>query len=87
MGSGIGGMIFKSLLRFFIVYLGWRMTFKILAVIMFIVIDPFTHFVIRISPRNLGLLPYGNSNNIDTVYKLINKKSLMLSEALKTKKF
>lgn len=59
MGSGIGGMIMNTAVSQMIIYLGWRMTYYILAVIMFIAMVPLMFLVVREKPEDKGLKPYG----------------------------
>lgn len=59
MGSGIGGMIMNTVVSQLIIQFGWRITYFILAVIMFIAMVPLMIFVVRERPEDKGLRPYG----------------------------
>ena len=89
MGSGLGGMILGFLTGQWIIAYGWRMTYKILAIITFVAIAPCVYFIIKIDPKEVGLAPLGKSRNIDPgdYSKLDNEEGMMLSEAMKTIRF
>lgn len=59
MGSGIGGMIMNTVVSQLIIWCGWRVTYGILAVIMFVLVVPLMIFVVRERPEDKGLMPYG----------------------------
>lgn len=90
MGSGLGGMLFNFLSGIWISTYGWRITYKILAIIIFITIVPCVFFVLKIRPQEIGLSPLGKpeSNGIDG--KDVNEteeSGLMLSDARRTTNF
>lgn len=88
MGSGVGGMLFSSLTGHWIATQGWRTTFQILAVIMFLMIAPITFFIIKTHPRDKGLEPFGsNSNAKDKDSNNVRKEGLVLKDAIKTFRF
>ena len=57
--SGIGTAIFSQLFTFFITTWGWRTTYVIVSIIMAVLVLPWTFFVFRFRPADMGLLPYG----------------------------
>lgn len=59
MGSGIGGMIMNTVVSQLIIYFGWRATYWILAVIIFVLVVPLMILVVREKPEDKGLKPYG----------------------------
>ena len=59
MGSGIGGMIMNTVVSQLIIQFGWRITYFVLAVIMFVAMVPLMIFVVRERPEDKGLRPYG----------------------------
>ncbi|MBQ7795831.1 MAG: MFS transporter [Lachnospiraceae bacterium] len=59
MGSGIGGMIMNTVVSQLIINFGWRMTYFVLAIIMFVAVVPLMVFVVREKPADKGLRPYG----------------------------
>ena len=59
MGSGLGGMVMNTLVSQLILSLGWRVTYFVMAVIMFVLVVPMTIFIVREKPEDKGLKPYG----------------------------
>lgn len=58
-GSGIGGFVFPIIGNMMLEMIGWRMTYVAFAVIMCVMILPWSLFVFRLHPEELGLKPYG----------------------------
>ena len=58
-GSGLGGMILQPIIGKLIVNVGWRNTYAILAVLMFVLVVPCTVFIIKDYPSDKGLQPFG----------------------------
>ena len=63
MGSGVGGMIFNYLAGQWLQLYGWRMTYRILAVCLFVLMAPFILFVLKVKPSEKGLEPYGSHHD------------------------
>lgn len=59
MFSGIGGAIFNPLAATLIGTVGWRAAYLIVAGVTAVVVLPFTIFVLRFKPSDMGLKPYG----------------------------
>ena len=59
MGTGIGGMVMNTLSSQLIIHIGWRMTYGVLAAIMFILVVPPMILIVREKPEDKGLKPYG----------------------------
>lgn len=59
MGSGIGGMIMNTVTSQLIIHHGWRMTYFILAIVMFVSMAPPVFLIVREKPSDKGLEPYG----------------------------
>ena len=59
MGTGIGGMVMNTLSSQLIIHIGWRMTYFVLAVIMFVLVVPPMILIVREKPEDKGLKPYG----------------------------
>jgi len=57
--SGIGGAIFSPLFASIIQAFGWRTGYIAVAIILAVVVLPFTIFVVRFDPKDMGLKPYG----------------------------
>lgn len=60
-GSGLGGMILQPIIGNLIVNTGWRNTYLILAVLMFVLVVPCTTFIIKDYPSDKGLEPLGGN--------------------------
>lgn len=60
MGSGVGGMIFNYLAGQWILQYGWRATYRMLAVCLFVIMAPFVLFVLKTRPSDMGLEPLGS---------------------------
>lgn len=58
-GSGVGGAILSPLIGNWITNFGWRKTYMILGVLMFVVLVPATALIVRQNPSDKGLEPYG----------------------------
>lgn len=85
-GSGLGGMIFNPLNNWLIINIGWHAAFLILGIIAMVAILPFSMFVVRLNPGELGLMPYGCAYcDRDAVLK--DENGLLLSEAVRTSSF
>lgn len=56
---GIGGAIFAQITGVLIESIGWRSTYMVLGVIVAILILPFSIFVIRSKPEQMGMKAYG----------------------------
>ncbi len=59
MGTGIGGMVMNTLSSQLIIHIGWRMTYFVLAAIMFVLVVPPVILIVREKPADKGLKPYG----------------------------
>jgi MFS family permease len=59
MFSGIGGAILAPVFTYLIESLGWRQSYFMAAVIIAVLVLPFTLFVFRFRPSDVGLKPYG----------------------------
>jgi MFS family permease len=87
MGSGVGGMILNSLVGQWITLYGWRTAYQILAFIILIAILPCTFFIIRVRPKDLGLLPLGYLSSDNDSCMKENEESLTLKDATRTVEF
>ncbi len=83
MGTGFGGMVFNSVTGVLLEKFGWRVSFAILAAIMFVLIFPCTFFVIKVTPQEMGLTPYGQKEQTETAALT----GLTFAQTLKTPKF
>lgn len=87
MGSGIGGMIFNSLVGRWIVSYGWQSSYQILSVILLLAIFPCTFFIIHLRPKDVGLEALGRTTYNSVTDTETESEGMMLSEALRTSKF
>ncbi|MGE5397674.1 MAG: MFS transporter, partial [Chitinophagales bacterium] len=58
-GSGVGGMICGPLSNWLIMTSSWQMALVVLGIISLAIIIPFSLFIVRLTPSEMGLLPYG----------------------------
>jgi MFS family permease len=59
MFSGIGGAVLSPLFTYLIGLFGWRQSYFMAAVVIAALVLPFTLFVFRFRPSDMGLRPYG----------------------------
>lgn len=64
-GIGIGGTIFSPVITMLLDRFGWRHTYQIMALIILVIALPAAFFLLRKSPADLGMEPYGH-NTPDT---------------------
>lgn len=57
--SGVAGAIFNPIINSLIYQFGWQNAFMICALLIIIIALPFSIFVIRLHPHQVGLAPYG----------------------------
>ena len=57
--SGIGGAILSPVFTLFIQTFGWREAYLIAAVVMGVLVLPWTLFVFKLHPEDIGMRPYG----------------------------
>jgi len=57
-GIGMGALISAPLAQYLISHFGWRTSYLIIAALIFVIALPFSH-LLRLSPSEKGLLPYG----------------------------
>lgn len=61
-GAGIGGAVFGPLLTYLIGKVGVSSSFLIMGIIAAVLILPITIFLLRLTPQEKGLLPFGSNN-------------------------
>lgn len=86
--NGVGGAIINPILSSSITNLGWRNGYLVMAGISLVLILPFTLFVIRFKPEDMGLKPYGHEE-LEEESSLNDKASYGVSEkvAVRSKAF
>ncbi len=80
-GSGIGGVIMNPIIGVLNTSMGWRKTYIILAVVMFITVVPCVVFLVKDKPADKGLEPYGGLPQTDGASPVTS--GLTLAEAVK----
>lgn len=73
-GSGIGGALLSPVIANLITKYGWRHTYVVLAVMMFVVLVPVTALIIRQKPEDKGLVPYGYGEQASSTKKTVEKE-------------
>lgn len=73
--AGVGGAILTPTVSKFINQFGWRRAYVMLAVIVAIIVLPFTLFVISFKPEDKGLKPYGYQEKEDVQNRNSNVKA------------
>ncbi|HAQ40398.1 MAG TPA: MFS transporter [Clostridiales bacterium] len=58
-GVGLGGFIFSPVLTYLLESYGWRMSYRIMALIVFVIAFPAVAFLLRKKPEDMGLKAYG----------------------------
>ena len=58
-GIGVGGTIFSPILTFLLETYGWRMTYRIMALIIFVIALPTAMFILKKKPEDMGLVALG----------------------------
>lgn len=86
-GSGVGGMIFPILGNYLIETIGWRLAYPSIAVIICVMVLPWTMFVFRLHPSDLGLQPYGAESAAAIEAKASQEKGIEPKIALATLAF
>ena len=86
-GSGIGGVVFPILGNYLIETIGWRMAYPAIAVIICILVLPWTMFVFRLHPSDLGLEPYGAEKAKEMEAAAANEKGMPAKKAIFTLAF
>ncbi len=76
MGISIGGMVLSPILSAIIGQFGWRKAYFILGIVSLIVLIPISVFIVRRTPEDAGLLPYGQGEEVQAKEKIISDKYL-----------
>lgn len=76
-GIGVGGTIFSPVITYLLGAYGWRITYRIMALIILVLALPAALFILRKRPEDMGLLPYGSEDASvqDTAAKPIPQKA------------
>lgn len=86
---GIGGAVFAQVTGMLIESVGWRSTYIILAIIVAILILPFSFFIIRSTPEDKNMKDYGAEEVSETTTTQVNTDNtgLLIGEAVKSPLF
>lgn len=76
--SGLAGAIFSPLLSSWIISYGWQMTYRLMAICIFILVFPVLIVPWKINPQEENLLPYGYQERKDTI-KIQDKKISLIT--------
>lgn len=68
-GSGIGGTVLSKLMGWLIVDYGWRVTYRVLALIILVILVPVVGIFIRRTPEEKGLKAYGYGETLQSAGK------------------
>ncbi|MBR5520572.1 MAG: MFS transporter [Oscillospiraceae bacterium] len=82
-GSGLGGMVLQPIIGKLIATTGWRNTYAVLAVIMFVLVVPCTVFIIKNDPADKGLEPYGGAKKPMESAPVVEAEGMTLAQARK----
>lgn len=63
-GISLGGTFLSPLLAWAIGQYGWRKSYFLLGIVSLLVLIPISAFVVRRSPEDVGLLPYGHGEEV-----------------------
>ena len=86
-GSGIGGFFFPIFGNFLIETVGWRMAYPSIALAMCVIVLPFTLFVFRLHPSDMGLRPYGAEQGEAMAETRASEKGMPARKAIVTLAF
>jgi len=68
-GIGIGGFLFSPVITHFLSLYGWRMTYRIMAVIILVIAMPSSLFILHKKPEDVGLKALGYGEDTNTAKK------------------
>ncbi len=87
MGSGIGGMIFSFIGSRLIETIGWRSTFLVMAAVLLIACVPITFFILRVHPKDKGVLAYGAEETGNAECSFNENDGMLVNEAVQSLRF
>jgi MFS family permease len=65
-GTGLGGFLLSPVVNMLILDYGWRIAYRGMAGILVVIVLPLVIFIIKKSPEEMGLEPYGTGQQTDT---------------------
>ena len=90
--ASLGGVILNPIISYCIIEFGWRTSYIIIAIIGAIVVLPFSLFVIRLRPEDMGLKPFGHEvreekDEFELAEGTSNQEGVPASKAVKSLAF
>lgn len=85
-GIGLGGFIFSPVVTWLLEDFGWRITYRVMALVILLIPLPASIFLLRKKPEDMGLKPYGAAETSISSSKAAQKSSgvtLTVSESQK----
>lgn len=88
-GGGLMSMLFSPMLNHVIESAGWQAGYRVLAIVFAVITIPTLLFVVKESPAEVGMLPYGIEQNNDSKQpaELPQATGYLFSQAVKTRGF
>ena len=83
-GSGVGGVVMNPLIGQLVTNIGWRNTYFVIGAMIAVVMLPAVFFFIKETPQEMGLEPYGKSENHSTRSVAYQPEGYTAAEAKKT---
>ncbi len=88
MGSGLGGMIFNPIVASMIIDIGWRMTYRIMAGVMFAAAFIAVYFLLRIRPEEMGLKALGHDKAaVECGEEAVHESGPLFKDLIHTRRF
>ncbi|MGO5052511.1 MFS transporter [Lachnospiraceae bacterium LCP25S3_G4] len=78
-GIGVGGFIFSPIVTYFLNQYGWRVTYRLMALIVLVFALPVSLFVLKKRPEDIGLQAYGKN---EVQENGVQKKAIQLGVSL-----
>lgn len=63
-GIGVGGFLYSPVISYLLEVFGWRVTYRIMALLVALITIPTSLFIFKKRPEDIGLLPYGYEKDI-----------------------
>lgn len=80
-GSGVGGVVMNPVIGSLVTSIGWRKTYFALGAIIAVVMIPSVLFLIKETPREMGLEPYGKKDKKEESKVFVRETGLTAAEA------
>ncbi|MBQ8603945.1 MAG: MFS transporter [Oscillospiraceae bacterium] len=86
-GSGVGGVIMNPVIGSLVTSVGWRQTYVILGGMIAVVLVPAVLFLVKETPADMGLEPYGANKNSTEGKVTYEETGMMAAEAVRSPMF